>query len=266
MKNTKLHVDPLELEAMRLVHRYSETFGRLRLAEVLAGRRTAAVREHGLDQDPAFGAAPDARHALAILDSLVRRGLLRVGGPNPRRPLLALSPGARTPLVMRDNPPAPPLERLEPIHLAQLRRLTRWRDLIALHEGLAPARLASSRALRVLLRNPPGTVDELEARALIATDAPTRFRNAVLAVLHGRLSDPTPAEMVQTLAALSPTPTIPVTRHILAWARTPRGGYTRAQLTLLGIPWPRPRGWREIALTRSLSPTELRRLLEPGAA
>lgn len=265
MKNTKPRFEPLELEALRLVHRHSATFGRLRLAEVLAGRATAAVREHELDQDPAFGAAPDARVALATLDSLLRRGLLRIGGPNPRRPLLALAPGARTPPVTHDNPPVAPLERLEPIHLAQLRRLTRWRDLIALHECLAPARLASSRALRILLRNPPRTAEELEACALIAPTAPTRFRNAVLAVLRGQLSDPTPAEMVQTLAARSPTPTIPITRQIIEWARTPRGGYTKAQLTLLGVPWPRPRGWREIALARSLSRRELQQLLEPGA-
>ena len=102
--------------------------------------------------------------------------------------------------------------------------------------------------------------------ALIAPTAPTRFRKAVLAVLQGQLADPTPAEMAQTLAATSPTPRVAMTRQIIDWARTPRGGYTKAQLALLGVPWPRPLGWRKAALARSLTATELRQLLEPGGA
>jgi hypothetical protein len=33
-------------------------------------------------------------------------------------------------------------------------------------------------------------------------------------------------------------------------ARTPRGGWTRAQLAEWGVPWPPPKGWRQRLLGR----------------
>lgn len=261
----KNQLSSLEIEAMRLVHRHPETFGRLRFAEVLAGRSSGAVREHRLDDDPAFGKAADRVQALAVLDALLARGLLRVAGPNPRRPLLALGPRAATPRVTADNPRGAPLERFSAIHLAQLRRLIRWRDLIAFQECLRPGRVGSSRALRTLLRSPPASMEALVATGLIPPGAPTRFRNAVLAVLQGHLADPTPAEMAQSLAARATTPRVPITRQILAWARPPHGRFTRAQIELLELPWPPPRDWKARALTRSLTSANLRRFLDPCA-
>jgi hypothetical protein len=38
---------------------------------------------------------------------------------------------------------------------------------------------------------------------------------------------------------------LPPTRQEIAAARTPAGGWTRAQLADWGVPWPPPKGWKK---------------------
>ena len=40
----------------------------------------------------------------------------------------------------------------------------------------------------------------------------------------------------------------PLTRKQIELGRTPRGGFTRAQLTEWGVPWPPPKGWLQALL------------------
>jgi hypothetical protein len=47
--------------------------------------------------------------------------------------------------------------------------------------------------------------------------------------------------MVVKLEAKSRTPTT----EEIERARTPAGGWTRAQLAAWGVPWPPPKGWRK---------------------
>jgi hypothetical protein len=39
-----------------------------------------------------------------------------------------------------------------------------------------------------------------------------------------------------------------VTRQEIEDARTPGGGYTQKQLAAWGVPWPPPKGWKEVLL------------------
>jgi hypothetical protein len=41
------------------------------------------------------------------------------------------------------------------------------------------------------------------------------------------------------------TTSISPTEAEIEAAKTPRGGWTRAQLAAWGIPWPPPKGWRQ---------------------
>jgi hypothetical protein len=46
---------------------------------------------------------------------------------------------------------------------------------------------------------------------------------------------------------------LPSAREIEA-AKTPRGGWTRAQLAEWGVPWPPPKGWKAALLAESDKP------------
>lgn len=39
-----------------------------------------------------------------------------------------------------------------------------------------------------------------------------------------------------------------LTEDVLAAAASPAGGYTKTQLSVIGVPWPPPKGWREKAV------------------
>lgn len=39
-------------------------------------------------------------------------------------------------------------------------------------------------------------------------------------------------------------------RHWIEEGKSPRGGWSRAQLKLVGVPWPPPKGWRAILRDR----------------
>src|SRR4051794_40716374 len=55
--------------------------------------------------------------------------------------------------------------------------------------------------------------------------------------------------------------TVPVTEALIAAARSPRGGWTRESLALLGVPWPPPKGWRRSAGSRKIPRADAERLL-----
>ena len=42
------------------------------------------------------------------------------------------------------------------------------------------------------------------------------------------------------------------TRRLIEAARTPKGGYSRAQLAAWGVPWPPPKGWKEALVERGV--------------
>jgi hypothetical protein len=43
---------------------------------------------------------------------------------------------------------------------------------------------------------------------------------------------------------------VPVTADLLAAGQSDRGGWSKAQLALLGVPWPPPAGWKTTAMGR----------------
>jgi hypothetical protein len=45
---------------------------------------------------------------------------------------------------------------------------------------------------------------------------------------------------------------VTVNNEVLAMAQTRNGGYTRAQLTAIGVPWPPPRRWKAAILGRRI--------------
>ena len=265
MKKTKRELGEKEIEALRLVYRHDGAFGRQRLAQVLGGRPSAALQEHDLHRDAAFGACGAPAAARDVLDRLMADGWLRSVERNPNRPVLELTERAATlPRVAQENRREPPPARLEPVAQAQLRRLVRWRDLIALQEGRTQKEVATLRALRALVRQAPETADELAATGLVDGRAPARFRRAVVEVLAGRLGDPTVAEVVQTFATLARGGPVPLTPHLLEWGRSARGGYTRAQLAALDVAWPPPPGWKREVAGRKVPAATLTRFLAPS--
>ena len=265
--STGSDIQPLDLAALRLVRRRNAAFGRLRLAQVLAGRRTAGVLEHDLQRDPEFGAGKDINLVLAVLDELVKRGWLCVAGLNPNRPVLALTEKSEAlARITADNPPQPPPAPLDLVQRAQARRLQRWRDLVALQDARAPRQIASVRALRALVRVSPRSHEELAASGLLADDVPQRLRRIVVDVLQGTVGDPALGDLVRALVQSSSTGAVTLTPEVLEWGRTPRGGYTRAQLAELDVTWPPPKRWQETVVGKPVSPETLRRFLEPGVA
>lgn len=59
--------------------------------------------------------------------------------------------------------------------------------------------------------------------------------------------------------------TVPVTEDLIEAARSPRGGWTRAGLALLGVPWPPPKGWRRRLPGRRIPRADAERLLRGSA-
>ena len=45
---------------------------------------------------------------------------------------------------------------------------------------------------------------------------------------------------------------ITVNREVLAMAKTRKGGYTRAQLDAIGVPWPPPKRWKSGVVGRRI--------------
>jgi hypothetical protein len=45
---------------------------------------------------------------------------------------------------------------------------------------------------------------------------------------------------------------VTVNKEVLAMAQTRNGGYTRAQLTAIGVPWPPPRRWKTAVIGRRI--------------
>lgn len=45
------------------------------------------------------------------------------------------------------------------------------------------------------------------------------------------------------------------TKEEIEAARTPQGGYTKAQLAAWGVPWPPPKGWKQTLLKGESFPT-----------
>ena len=50
---------------------------------------------------------------------------------------------------------------------------------------------------------------------------------------------------------------VTLTPDLIQLAKTRNGGFTRAQLTILGVAWPPPRGWRRAIVGRRISQSEL---------
>lgn len=48
---------------------------------------------------------------------------------------------------------------------------------------------------------------------------------------------------------------ITVNRELLALVATRNGGYTKAQLSALGVAWPPPRGWKKSVVGRGIDRT-----------
>jgi hypothetical protein len=53
-----------------------------------------------------------------------------------------------------------------------------------------------------------------------------------------------------------------VTKDFLLLGRTANGGYTKAQLTLLGVQWPPRRGWTRRIIGKEISIDTANRFLE----
>jgi len=50
-----------------------------------------------------------------------------------------------------------------------------------------------------------------------------------------------------------------VTEQEIEDARTPDGGYTRKQLKTWGVPWPPPKGWKDVLLAGGYRAARVRR-------
>lgn len=57
---------------------------------------------------------------------------------------------------------------------------------------------------------------------------------------------------------------ITLTKELLDAAKTARGGYTKAQLALLGVAWPPARGWTAALIGRQVERDVAERLLRGG--
>lgn len=58
---------------------------------------------------------------------------------------------------------------------------------------------------------------------------------------------------------------VPVTVKLIAAGRSTRGGWTRAQLALLGVPWPPSPGWQNAALGRLIPRLDAERFVASRA-
>jgi hypothetical protein len=55
---------------------------------------------------------------------------------------------------------------------------------------------------------------------------------------------------------------VPVTAELIAAGRSQRGGWSKAQLALLGVPWPPPAGWKGEVIGRAISKAAADRFVE----
>lgn len=55
---------------------------------------------------------------------------------------------------------------------------------------------------------------------------------------------------------------ITITPELLAKAKTDAGGYTKAQLAILGIDWPPVKGWARAVIGRELDAEQAARFVE----
>lgn len=53
-----------------------------------------------------------------------------------------------------------------------------------------------------------------------------------------------------------------VAAELLAAGQSERGGWSKAQLTLLGVDWPPPSGWKSKVIGRSIARVDAERLVQ----
>jgi hypothetical protein len=55
---------------------------------------------------------------------------------------------------------------------------------------------------------------------------------------------------------------VTVTAELIEAGRSERGGWSKAQLALLGVPWPPPAGWKEVVVGRAIPRPDAKRFLQ----
>jgi hypothetical protein len=55
---------------------------------------------------------------------------------------------------------------------------------------------------------------------------------------------------------------VTVTAELIAAGRSERGGWSKAQLALLGVPWPPPAGWKAEVIGRAISKPDADRFVQ----
>jgi ATP-dependent DNA helicase RecQ len=179
------------------VVRTGRRFGVGHIVDVLRGRMTDKVAQHGHDQLPTFGIGADLsdRAWQGVARQLVARGALDVAVENhgellpteAARPILK----GEAPLLLREDAPArraaraatPGPEIADPAGFEALRA---WRRAEAQEQGVPAYVIFHDRTLAEIAARRPSSLDSLAAIPGVGQSKLDRYGTAVLAVLAGR--------------------------------------------------------------------------------
>jgi ATP-dependent DNA helicase RecQ len=196
----------LARKALAGVARTHERYGRGRVAEMLSGSQSAALRKSGLDRLSTFGLLQDQGKAFVteLLDCLEEAGLIRTVGT--QYPLLGLTDAGNE--VMQDRERAVmrwpkgavgaasrsarregPAEIPEGFDADLYTRLTDWRRAVAQANGRPPYTVFHDRTLKQLAARQPADEAELATISGIGPAKLEVYGPALLALVRGEEAD-----------------------------------------------------------------------------
>jgi len=184
---------------MSAVYRTGQSFGAAHVVDVVLGKNTAKVRQHGHDQLTVYGVGRErtANEWRSIIRQLVVQGLLRADAE--RYGALVLTPASREvlrgeqPLLLRIDPAAPrgrtrntsePAVELLGTDLDLWEALRECRQRLASAHNVPPYVIFHDSTLREMLTEKPANFDELLAISGVGQAKLERYGDDFLAVLR----------------------------------------------------------------------------------
>ena len=192
----------------RLKHERGQRFGAGQVIDILLGRRTAKVTEHGHDSLTVFGIGAELTESQwrGVVRQLLAQGLLTVQGDYGTLELTAGSDevlGRRRQVMLRREPERPPRTRaprtakagagkagevpddLPAEAAARFEKLRAWRAGAAKEQGVPAYVIFHDATLRQIAAQAPSTLPELSSVSGVGEAKLARYGQQVLDVLGG---------------------------------------------------------------------------------
>ena len=197
------------LETVRTLPR---PVGRTRLAQILKGSRAQAITRMGYQRHKFYGKLSQLsqKGILAVIDALIERRCLALGGDDPRRPVLALTKAGTAALTARAAIPLPVRVDVTSGQAAACRTdadvgsmaegdsdaalfdtLRQWRSAQAREDGMPAFVIFHDRVLHAIAASLPTDPEALTAIPGIGPAKLERYGRSVLAIVQAYLVDTT---------------------------------------------------------------------------